>query len=397
VEITHEALLRAWPRLADWISADRAGLRTHQQLSEAADAWETASRDPSRLYRGTQLTLTHDWASDATHRDPLSARDEAFLSASLDRQHRERQAHRRRTRHMLQLIAALTAVAVIAACGFILRELTARQRDQAFSSMVADRATLLSVNDPTRGTQLSAAAYGIADTTETRSSLLSASTLHSATRVLADSASIKSVAISGHILACGSVDQTIRLYDISNATAPVFLSSITDHTDNVLTVAFSPNGRRLASGGSDRTVRLWDTSDPRHPALVASRNINIGHRQGVNAVAFNPDGNTLAIGDADGAVHLWDLDPNHDAHILPGRSAWVNAVAFSPTDGQTLTSGNDDGTVRLWDLHHPRNQPRIFRDLAHPTDLIETVAVSPDGRTLATGTLNGIVQLWDLT
>ncbi|MGH3855191.1 MAG: helix-turn-helix domain-containing protein [Pseudonocardiaceae bacterium] len=397
MEITHEALLSAWPRLAGWLSADRGGLRTHQQLSEAAEAWQAAGRDPSRLYRGTQLALTHDWATDPTRHDRLSAHDDAFLKASLDQQHRERQAHRRRIRRVRQLIAALTVLVVIATAGFVLRDLTARQRDQAFSGMVATRASQLSMNDPTRGMQLSAAAYGIADNPETRSSLLSASTLHSATRVLADSASINTVAISGHILACGSSDQTIRFYDISNPTAPVFLSSITGHTDSVNVLAFSPNGRTLASGGSDRTVRLWDTSDPRHPHLLASRYLNIAHRKGVNAVAFNPAGSTLAIGDADGAVRLWDLDSNHDTNVLPGRAPWVNAVAFSPTDGQTLISGNDDGTMYRWDFHHPYNQPKVFRDLANPTDLIETVAVSPDGRTLASGTLNGIVQMWDLT
>jgi hypothetical protein len=97
VEITHEALLSAWPRLAGWLSADRIGLRTHQQLSEAAEAWE-ADQDPSRLYRGAQLALTHDWATHPTRHDRLSAREVAFLGASLDQQHHERQTQRRRTR-----------------------------------------------------------------------------------------------------------------------------------------------------------------------------------------------------------------------------------------------------------------------------------------------------------
>jgi WD40 repeat protein len=297
-----------------------------------------------------------------------------------------------------QLITVLTAVVVIAAAGFVLRNIAARQRDLAFSGMVATRATQLSVNDPSRGMQLSAAAYGIADSTEARSSLLSASTLHSATRVFADIGFINTVAISGHILASGSGDQTVRLYDISNPTVPAFLSSVTSHADLVNSVAFSPDGHTLASGSSDRTVRLWDTSNPRHPRLTASCDTNIGHRQGVTAVAFSSNGTTLAIGGADGTVQLWDLThPDHPLTTLPGRAAFVNAVTFSPTSENTLISGNDDGTVRLWDLNHPHNPPRILTDAAHPTDLIETVAVSPNGHTLASGTLNGIVQLWDLT
>lgn len=62
VEITHEALLRAWPRLRGWIRADRAGLVVHQRLTEAAGAWKREGRDPAALYRGTRLAVAREWA-----------------------------------------------------------------------------------------------------------------------------------------------------------------------------------------------------------------------------------------------------------------------------------------------------------------------------------------------
>ncbi|HSZ28505.1 MAG TPA: AAA family ATPase, partial [Pseudonocardiaceae bacterium] len=83
-EISHEALLRAWPRLADWITTDRDGLRTHQQLSEAAEAWEQAGRDPSGLYRGTRLAIARDWATGPGREGRLSALENDHLSASID-------------------------------------------------------------------------------------------------------------------------------------------------------------------------------------------------------------------------------------------------------------------------------------------------------------------------
>ena len=55
VEITHEALIRGWPRLRQWIDQDRASLLIRQHLNEAAAAWERSRRDPSYLYRGTLL------------------------------------------------------------------------------------------------------------------------------------------------------------------------------------------------------------------------------------------------------------------------------------------------------------------------------------------------------
>lgn len=71
VEITHEALLHAWPRLRGWIHADRAGLLIHQQLAHAAAEWEREGRDPSALYRGTRLDTARSWADELDGRSRL--------------------------------------------------------------------------------------------------------------------------------------------------------------------------------------------------------------------------------------------------------------------------------------------------------------------------------------
>ncbi|MGH7750966.1 MAG: hypothetical protein ACREQ5_40300, partial [Candidatus Dormibacteria bacterium] len=137
VEITHEALLQAWPRLAGWISADRAGLRTHQQLSEAADTWEQADRDPSGLYRGTRLAVARTWATDPGHTDQLSALEDAYLSASIDQEQREQQAEWRRTRRLRQLLTTLAVLLVVALATSVVAAIEGRnavhQRDMALS------------------------------------------------------------------------------------------------------------------------------------------------------------------------------------------------------------------------------------------------------------------------
>ncbi|MGK5628749.1 nSTAND1 domain-containing NTPase, partial [Streptomyces sp. URMC 123] len=86
VEITHEALLRAWPRLREWIRSDRAGLLVHQRLSAAAVAWQRESEDPGALYRGARLGAARDWADDADRRAELSPLEERFLRASEERE-----------------------------------------------------------------------------------------------------------------------------------------------------------------------------------------------------------------------------------------------------------------------------------------------------------------------
>ncbi|MGH8574330.1 MAG: DNA-binding protein, partial [Gammaproteobacteria bacterium] len=97
-EITHEALLWAWPRLRDWIDADRAGLLIHQQLTDAAEAWDREGRHSSALYQGPRLAAARDWAHNTSHGADLPPLARDFVNASLQREQDEQRTARRRTR-----------------------------------------------------------------------------------------------------------------------------------------------------------------------------------------------------------------------------------------------------------------------------------------------------------
>ena len=118
---------------------------------------------------------------------------------------------------------------------------------------------------------------------------------------------------------------------------------LTGHSEIVREVAFSPDGTMLASGSVDNTIRLWDMATRtcrRHP-----------HRDSgpVFGVAFSPDGTMLASGGADNKVRLWDAATRACAATFSGHSEPVTSVAFSP-DGTILASSSHDKTVRLWRL-----------------------------------------------
>jgi hypothetical protein len=81
VEITHEALLREWPRLRAWLEGDVEGRRLQQRLAVAARAWDESNRDPSELYRGTRLDAVLDWR-DGGHAAELNDAERAFVDAS---------------------------------------------------------------------------------------------------------------------------------------------------------------------------------------------------------------------------------------------------------------------------------------------------------------------------
>ena len=89
IEVAHEALIRGWGQLRQWIDADRAGLLTHRRLTESARDWENNDRDPSYLFEGARLAIANEWAG--AHRDDLNLLEAEFLVASLARQ-RQRKA-----------------------------------------------------------------------------------------------------------------------------------------------------------------------------------------------------------------------------------------------------------------------------------------------------------------
>jgi hypothetical protein len=113
VEVAHEALIRSWGRLRGWIDAGRAALRTHRQLTEAAEEWDANARDASYLYRGVRLVEAREWA--AAHSDDLNELERLFLDASVAAREAEQRAARRRVRWTIGgLVGALVVISVFA-------------------------------------------------------------------------------------------------------------------------------------------------------------------------------------------------------------------------------------------------------------------------------------------
>lgn len=112
VEITHDALVTAWPRLRDWLAEDVEGLRIHRHLTGATAAWQELGRDPGALYRGTRLDIVRDWA--VSTGAVLTQVEREFLRASLSNRAHEDAALRRRSRRLRQLIAILAVLLIVA-------------------------------------------------------------------------------------------------------------------------------------------------------------------------------------------------------------------------------------------------------------------------------------------
>ncbi|WP_410173451.1 WD40 repeat domain-containing protein, partial [Frankia nepalensis] len=202
---------------------------------------------------------------------------------------------------------------------------------------------------------------------------------------------------AGHQILTFGGDPVGRLWDLPDASAPSQLGQLAAHTDIVAGVDASRDGLRAVSGGIDETAVLWSIADPRAPAVLAVLPQGDGgpNDPDVYDVAISPDGRLVAAASF-GRVRLWDVaDPADPAMLadleLPSSGS---EVTFS-ADGTRLVAGDGDGFVVTWDVSAPA-RPTKLAQLLHG-NWVEAVALSPDGNLLATGGWDGGIKLWDVT
>jgi class 3 adenylate cyclase/WD40 repeat protein len=154
VEVAHEALLREWPRLQDWLAEDAAGREIRLHLMGAVRDWEGRGREPGDLYRGARLASALDWA--AEHQVELNSSERSFLEASREAAEREVERERRTNRRLRFLLggAGVLLVAAVAAGGFAFAQAQRAEEAGRRAEGEAARATAQEREIAVRNTQL---------------------------------------------------------------------------------------------------------------------------------------------------------------------------------------------------------------------------------------------------
>ncbi|HEX3296603.1 MAG TPA: BTAD domain-containing putative transcriptional regulator [Nocardioides sp.] len=355
IELAHEAVVRAWPRLRDWLEDDLEGQRTRHRLTQAAEDWAGSRSQDSDLYRGTRLAATREWVAatqprltDLEHRF-LSASEEqaAAEEASAIELARTRGRMVRRLRYALAGAAVLLVLALIT--GFVAVGQTGRARDEA---------------DAARARQLSAQALGDADTPLSALLAIAAVRLDDTPQTRASLATV-----------------------LARHPALVATSAQFDHSgyaSGAERLVRSPDGSRLASFDSDNVVSLVDTTTGRVTARYDTDGPGPANEQffGLGPLGFSPDGRTLAVGAqtySSPALVLLDgrtlqplpAQPTHlpDVRVkdrdvafsADGRHVAASYMVLAPGTHQDSNDPIVRSEVRVWDLGHLDRRPKTIQ------------------------------------
>ncbi len=417
VELAHEALVSAWPRLSGWVEESLDDLRMGRMLAQEVAEWESAGRDAGYLIRESRLAAYDTWPH--TSAVAPTAAESEFLARSRRERTEQQQARRRSTRRLRALVVATTIAAVLAtslaAVSVHQAGLARSAADAAHASRLAeasaevverdnDLALLLAMESLRVGGRTAAAMSALHEAVSQDRLLL---TVHGAVGI--------DLLPEGRMLVGG---ERPRVVDTATGGVVGTIPS----AGPAESIAASPDGRLAATWGAS-SLEVWDLSDPADIVAAAPAKAPV---LGAAELAFDAEGGHVAAltRPQDGGLAVYDSstgdlvarrvfvqDP--DAHIafagelllhasetrlsaLDTRSSeWVEHLTTeSRMTGVTVLTGSRsltthmDGSLHLWDS---AGRPLSWTNQGSPAT---AVAVDPVSQVVATADADGVVRLW---
>ena len=447
VEVAHEALLREWPRLRQWLDEDRHGRELHRHLIASAREWDASGRDPAELYRSARLAAILEWATD--HDLEMNDLERQFISEGAKLQEHER---RKTTRRLRLAAAAAVVVAIVLAVATVVslaqrntaqeeRRTAQEQQRLASSREIAASATAQFGDDPELALLLAMEAVRIAPTEQAVDALresIPRSKARTTFREEGNKAIIGSMFdTNGDTVITRNENGTVRLWDpvsgeilhtlqgqsgkwdglntpgwdlqptrdgsilafpavggfgrkgsvhIYNLRTAERIVALEGHLEAAFDVDLDHKGRRAVTASFDGTSRIWDLGNGR--TLHTLRH----NRGGLYTAEFSSDGRQVVTGGQGGQVRVWDVGTGRLVRVLKGLTGGVAVARFNP-DGSIIATGGLDGTIRIWST----TTGEEIDVLRGHEDMVLELVFSPDGERVVSSSPDGTARLWKIS
>ena len=436
VEVAHEALVREWPRLRQWVEDDRSELIVLDRIRESATVWADLDREPSALLRGTALEAALEVADRRTVLAPLEVEFvEASRAARVAERAEQAQLIRRQARTNRRLrwqLGGIGVALVVALVGGLVavdqRQQADRERHIAVARELAAAADANIRDDPERSILLALAAV---DATRRYDEPVLPEALEALHRGVASARILRSFpgvggtmdwSPDGKLFVTEGTEDT-GLVDVRDAvtgeTVHEFRADAIDLNDAV----FSRDSKRVVTASDEGAIRVWDIATGRRlgdvtvggegpawgPSVSPDGRLVAGawpehnkvrvfpavggkpwviHAEYVQDTAFSPDGRRLAVAaGGSGTVHVVDLETRREVFVLDPNEGVLD-LAWSPDGRWLATSGSFGASV--YDARTGRLSPVT----PGPVARVNSVAWSPDSHLLATASEDGTARVF---
>ncbi|VAH26944.1 unnamed protein product [Triticum turgidum subsp. durum] len=187
----------------------------------------------------------------------------------------------------------------------------------------------------------------------------------------------------GHLIIAGSEDCNVWMW---NADHNAFLNTFAGHSSTVTCGDFTPDGKLICSGSDDATLRIWD------PKSAQCRHVVRGHgyhTQGLTCLAITPDSQSIVSGSEDNSVHIVSINSGQVVGSLVGHTNSIECIGISSRYNWVAT-GSIDRTLIIWDLAR-----QAIRSTCEHDEGVTCLAWLGSSRYVASGCIDGMVRIWD--
>jgi WD40 repeat protein len=359
VTVAHEALLREWQRVKEWLAENREFLRMRDRLDSSLKLWLSRSKQKDDLL-GPGLPLAEGEKLIRDFGPSLSREQANYVYASIAERKRRKEVQER---IRYAVMAAISVLAIVAGFQWFQAE---HQRQSAAQALKSEAQVTAKLQEQLR--QASWASFNQAE------------------RQFQLGEWQEGIALLARAINFDPENQVLserffqELIVHRDKALPLLIGSFA-HQDVVYHAAFSPDGARILTVSWDKTAKLWDGASAK---LMAS----FAHQGTVNAAAFSPDGTRILTASADKTAKLWEAA---SAKLIASftHQGTVNAAAFSP-DGTRILTASADKTAKLWEA----NSGKLIASFAHQ-DMVQDAAFSPDGTRILTASADKTAKLWE--